>query len=68
MSNDVIQKYFSPDAAAKILGFSPKTLERWRAHGTGPQFHKIPSGRIRYSMDALDAWMAEHRIDPGEGE
>ncbi len=60
-NDDVIQKYFPPDAAAKILGYSPKTLERWRAEGKGPKFHKLPGGRIRYSKADLDAWMAQFR-------
>ena len=68
MSNDVIQKYFSPDAAAKILGYSPKTLERWRDEKKGPKFRKLPTGRIRYAGTDLDDWMEEHLINPGDAE
>src|SRR3546814_21006468 len=44
----------TPDAAAR-LGLSPRTLEKHRCYGTGPNFHKL-GGRVVYSIDALDAW------------
>lgn len=34
---------------------SPRTLERWRWLGTGPDYHKI-SGRVIYRLDGIEAW------------
>jgi hypothetical protein len=44
---------------------SPKTLANMRTSGTGPEFERIGSGRIRgrirYRKSALDAWRATRR-------
>jgi len=59
----------TPDAAAR-LGLSPRTLEKHRCYGTGPNFHKL-GGRVVYSIEALDAWAELGRrrstSDPGIG-
>lgn len=59
----------TPDAAAR-LGLSPRTLEKHRCYGTGPNFHKL-GGRVVYSIEALDAWAELGRrrstSDPGAG-
>lgn len=34
---------------------SPRTLERWRWLGTGPDYHKI-GGRVIYRLDDIEAW------------
>ena len=49
----------TPDAAAR-LGLSPRTLEKHRCYGTGPNFHKL-GGRVVYTIADLQAW-----IDEGE--
>ena len=40
-------------AAAKLLGLSPQTLEKWRSQGRGPVFVRIGSKAIRYRCEAL---------------
>jgi len=50
--------------AAVHLGFSVKTLERYRASGAGPRYIKLGSGRsgrVRYRRVDLEAWIAKHR-------
>ncbi|NBT60084.1 helix-turn-helix domain-containing protein [bacterium] len=44
--------------AARRLGFSPKTLRNWRAGspGRGPRWVTLPTGAVRYTQAALDAW------------
>ena len=37
---------------------SPRTLERWRFTGTGPQFMKI-GGRVAYRLVDIEAYEAE---------
>lgn len=42
--------------AARLLGFSPRTLEKHRCDGTGPVYHKL-GGRVVYTMADLHAWV-----------
>ena len=44
--------------AAERLGYSPKTLRNWRASNPerGPRWVTLPTGAVRYTQDALDAW------------
>lgn len=60
MSNDNI--WVPTKRAAEHLGFSVKTLERWRAIGIGPQAYK-PGGRyVRYRIIDLDRWVEEQGL------
>lgn len=49
-------KYLSEPDAAKYTGISQKTLQRYRAHGTGARFIKT-LGRVLYDKADLDAWL-----------
>jgi hypothetical protein len=40
--------------AARILGLSPRTLEKQRCQGRGPAYHKL-SNRVLYAIDELEA-------------
>lgn len=45
--------------AAKYLGLSPTTLEKYRGSGCGPRY--IQLGRaIRYRLKDLDAWLDQN--------
>lgn len=63
-------QFLKTPAAAARLGLSPRTLEKHRCYGTGPNFHKL-GGRVVYSIEALDAWAELGRrrstSDPGSG-
>ncbi len=39
---------------------SPRTLERWRFHGTGPRYLKV-GGRVLYRMTDIEAFEALRR-------
>ena len=44
------------EEAAKRLGLSPRTLERYRVSGEGPEFLKL--GRaVRYAVSKLNRWL-----------
>lgn len=47
--------------AAKILGFSPRTLQKWRVRGHGPRFIKISDnkGPVRYRPQDLHTFLAD---------
>lgn len=44
---------------AKILHHSPKSLERWRAGGTGPKFVRVGRKPL-YRLVDVTAWLDEH--------
>jgi excisionase family DNA binding protein len=49
--------FLNTDQAAHYVGLSPRTLEKMRAFGGGPEFRR--HGRqVRYHIDDLDAWSA----------
>jgi Helix-turn-helix domain len=52
--------YMPQDLAAKFLGLSPKTLERFRVEGRGPCFLKL-GRRVVYSRDDLVQWAEAQR-------
>lgn len=45
------------EQAAKLLGLSTSTLNKWRVYGEGPRFAKI-GRRIAYRLTDLEAWIA----------
>ena len=53
----------STKAAAKRLGISHQTLEKWRSQKRGPHYLKIGSKAVRYRQIDLDAF-----IDGGEND
>ena len=54
--------WVSKYGAAARLGLSPRTLDRWRAEGTGPPWARL-GGSARYRIGDLDAW-AESQREP----
>lgn len=47
--------YVRTHEAARLLGISARTLEKYRCHGTGPTFRKL-GGRVVYAIGDLEAW------------
>jgi len=43
-------------AAARYLGYKPKTLAEWREKGEGPLHHRIGRRSIRYARRDLEAF------------
>ena len=46
---------------ARLLGFSPRTLQKWRVTGAGPRHLKISARCCRYRMRDVEEWM-EQRV------
>jgi hypothetical protein len=44
---------------ARRWSISPRTLERWRWLGQGPNYLKV-GGRVVYRLDDIDAYEAKH--------
>ncbi len=55
MHADTAARFVRTHEAARLLGLSARTLEKYRCHGTGPVFRKL-GGRVVYAIDDLDAW------------
>ena len=64
-----IQRLLNEKQAAAYLGVSVAWLRQSRMKNppakstTGPPFHKFGK-LVRYSIEDLDGWLAEHRVDP----
>lgn len=62
--------YMSTREAAAFLRLSPRTLDRYRVSGDGPEFHKF-GNRVRYARPDVEAWAAARRrrstSDDGQG-
>ncbi len=43
--------------AARIIGFSVRTVQQWRFQHIGPPFHRISRRAVRYLLSDLIAWM-----------
>lgn len=49
--------YLTTKEAARIVGFSHRTLEGMRCRGGGPRHIELPNGRIRYRKQDLIEWI-----------
>lgn len=61
MTTSTPDRYVSTAEAATILGFSPKTLRKWRTQRCGPAFSRINGRTIAYRVADLSAYMEAHR-------
>jgi predicted DNA-binding transcriptional regulator AlpA len=52
---EILMRYVRTHEAARLLGISPRTLEKYRCHGSGPTFRKL-GGRVVYAINDLEAW------------
>ena len=52
--------YLNTRKAARYLGLSTRTLDRYRVSGDGPVFLRF-GGRVRYLCEDLDAWAKTRR-------
>ncbi len=48
--------------AAERIGVCIRTLQRYRAAGTGPEWSRIGPRRVRYMRQHVDAWLARCRM------
>jgi hypothetical protein len=48
-----------PHGAAKLLGIGHEYLSMMRMQSRGPAFRRLPNGRVRYSIEALEDYMTE---------
>ena len=51
-------QHFNQVELSRRWRLSPRTLERWRYQGTGPQYLKV-GGRVVYRLEDVEAFEAE---------
>jgi predicted DNA-binding transcriptional regulator AlpA len=55
------EELLTPHELAKLVGYSPRSLEQWRRSGRGPQFIRVSGHQgVRYSTSAVRRWLDEH--------
>ena len=63
-------RFLCTKEAARLLSLSPRTLEKHRTYGTGPQYFKL-GGRVTYKIEDLQNWadrgVRRSTSDPGIG-
>ena len=57
-------EYLDTKQAARLMGFSHKTLENWRSKGQGPRYYQLPNKRIRYIREDLFEWVKQLGDNP----
>ncbi len=62
----------SEKETAKLLGFSIRSLQKWRTTGEGPLFVRVSARAIRYRREDLNRWIEERirtsTTDPAHAE
>ena len=54
------KQWMRTEDAARYMHHSPKTLEKWRVYGTGPEYVKL--GRVvLYDCNAIEEFLNSHR-------
>jgi len=56
-----MERLITPDEAASQLGITKAALGQLRYLGTGPEYQRLSPRRIRYTQDAIDAFVASTR-------
>ncbi|MEZ5874802.1 MAG: helix-turn-helix domain-containing protein [Hyphomicrobiales bacterium] len=55
MQRQPANRFLTTVEAADYLGLSPRTLEKQRVYGGGPDFRKF-GRRVMYAIEDLDRW------------
>ena len=57
MNNTIIQEVFNEKEAANYLRISPKTLQKWRSVGGGPEYRLVGGRRVVYKINDLRSFL-----------
>jgi hypothetical protein len=53
--------YWRTKTAAKYLSLSPRTLEKFRSKGIGPDYYRLGKRRVVYLKHDLDIWAQNNK-------
>ena len=54
------EEYFNTKEVAKYMKISPRTIERWRTEGQGPEYHKV-GRKVIYNVSDINAYLASNK-------
>ena len=57
MNNTIIQEVLNEKEAANYLRISPKTLQKWRSVGGGPEYRLVGGKRVVYKIEDLRSFL-----------
>lgn len=66
------KRFMTPAEAATVYGLPPRQLKLMRMAGRGPKFLKVsgaigrPGGRVLYSVEDIEVWLASRPQGGGE--
>ena len=66
-THQAIVKHLNQVDLSRRWSLSPRTLERWRWLGEGPQYLKV-GGRVVYRMEDIEAYEAQNLRDGTSAE
>lgn len=58
---------YTPREAAEHLKLTEGMLAHWRQRGLGPDYIRIGHHTVRYTLEALEAFVSKHNVIPSEG-
>jgi len=64
MSTATASRFLTPAQVAAEYGVPVGTLADWRLKGTGPAYVRLGPQRVRYTREALDAWVTANTVTP----
>lgn len=53
---------------AEMAGVSDRTVETWRARGTGPRFHTLSNRAVVYARADVEQWLKGFRPNGNVGK
>ena len=56
-------QFLNESSAAKYLGVSAKSLQRWRFERRGPAYSKVGGKIVRYAIADLNKFFDQSRVD-----
>jgi predicted DNA-binding transcriptional regulator AlpA len=67
---NIFKRLLTEKEVAQLLAVSASWLQKARVYGGGPKFIKLrkPSGAVRYRPEDIEAWLADHSLEPGASE
>ncbi|QJY49052.1 helix-turn-helix transcriptional regulator [Pseudonocardia broussonetiae] len=59
--------WFTTEELADLLGVDPSSVRRWRTATPpeGPPFVRVSTRHTIYARTDIEAWLEQHRTDPG---
>jgi predicted DNA-binding transcriptional regulator AlpA len=61
-TKDYLEQLISENQASTFLGYSPRSLQKWRCDGSGPRFVKVSGRSVRYRRKDLIQWAEENIV------